>query len=75
MGGAALASSARYDPAPIARRHAARSSACWMTGRRRSPAALGVRASAGRTLGAFLSAGDLTGAAVRKAARRRQRAA
>jgi glycosyltransferase involved in cell wall biosynthesis len=76
MGGAALASSARYDPALIARRHVALFQRL-LDDRARGAARprSAIRASAGRTLGAFLSAGDLTGAAVRKAARRRQRAA
>ncbi|MEU6854485.1 glycosyltransferase family 4 protein [Actinacidiphila alni] len=75
MGRAALAAAERYDPALVARRHVAlyqRLLDDRAAGGARPRAA--VRASAGRALGAFLSAGDMTGAAVRKAARRRRRA-
>jgi glycosyltransferase involved in cell wall biosynthesis len=73
MGRAALAAAERYDPAVIARRHVALFQSL-LDDRARGgarPRAV-IRASAGRTLGAFLSAGDMTGAAVRKAARRGQ---
>ncbi|MET9217613.1 MULTISPECIES: glycosyltransferase family 4 protein [unclassified Streptomyces] len=73
MGRAALASSAHYDPSVIARRHVdlfQRLLDDRARGGARSRAA--VRASVGRTMGALLSAGDMTGAAVRKAGRRRQ---
>lgn len=72
MGRAALASSAAYDPEPIARRHVALFQRL-LDDRARAAARprAAVRATVGRTLGAFLSVGDLAGAALRKAARRR----
>ncbi|MEE4546197.1 glycosyltransferase [Streptomyces sp. V4-01] len=73
MGRAALESSTAYDPARIAARHVRLFQALLDDRARpgfRARAAL--RAGVCRTLGAFLSVSDTAGAALRKAARRRQ---
>lgn len=71
MGRAALEASERYDPAVIAGRHVALFRE--LLDARKRPAArvrAAARAGSGRVLGMFLTAGDVLGAAVRKARRR-----
>lgn len=71
MGRAALAGSERYDPALIAGRHLALFRE--LLAARSRPAArprAAVRAGISRTLGVFLTAADVTGAAMRKVQRR-----